>query len=386
MHQGRDFIVFSDDCGWHPSSCQHLFRRIATGNRVLWVETIGLRSPKLTVYDLRRIAEKLRNFARRDMSSGEVMWAPVPDGLVRYSPPMHPFYGNRIGALINDVVLERLIRDKARSLGMTRPLLVTTVPNVAGLIGHLGECASVYYCVDDFKTWPGFLGDAIQRMEGELVRKADALAVTASHLIAGLARPGRPVLHLPHGVDVEMFSAGGPEPAPIASVPRPRLMSLGLWDKRVDVGLLEVMATRRPDWHVVLVGKRTVPPCGLDSLPNVHVFPQVPYRDVPAWLAAADVLMIPYSRNEQTDTLSPLKLREFLATGCPIMVTGLPEIVKAGQGLIPTGDGADAFIAAAQDALNRAGESAARQALVRDESWEARARNLLDFVDPLFDL
>ena len=39
------FIVFADDWGRHPSSCQHLFRRLIPRHRTYWVNTIGLRRP-----------------------------------------------------------------------------------------------------------------------------------------------------------------------------------------------------------------------------------------------------------------------------------------------------------------------------------------------------
>ena len=59
---GRDFIVFADNWGRHPSSTQHLFRHILRNNRVLWVHTIGLRNPGLSAYDLKRSVEILRRF------------------------------------------------------------------------------------------------------------------------------------------------------------------------------------------------------------------------------------------------------------------------------------------------------------------------------------
>ncbi|HMB69540.1 MAG TPA: glycosyltransferase family 1 protein, partial [bacterium] len=64
MITDRSFVVFADDWGRHPSSCQHLFRRLAPRNRVLWVNTVGTRTPTLSRADLGRAVGKLREWSR----------------------------------------------------------------------------------------------------------------------------------------------------------------------------------------------------------------------------------------------------------------------------------------------------------------------------------
>ena len=376
-----DFVVFSDDWGRHPSSSQHLFRRAPPGARVLWVETIGLRAPRLTAYDARRIAEKLHGWLAPGAGAGEAPWCETPPGLVRYAPPMHPFYGSRLGAASNDLLLRRLVRRRIQTLGLHDPVLVTTVPNVCGLVGHLGERATVYYCVDDFETWPGYAAAPIRSMEDRLVSRADALVVTAAALGERRGRPGLPCLALPHGVDVDLFAAGGDPPPALRALPRPLLLSSGLYDARVDTALLAAVLEANPAWHLALVGRRTAGPNVLDAHPRVHVLPGVRYGEVPACLAAADCLLIPYVRNPQTDSINPLKLREFLATGRPVAATALPEIVSAFGDLVPTGDGAVAFGEAIRRALSLPpGDAARRVDRVRPDGWDTRADAFFDFV------
>src|SRR5262249_42021005 len=59
------FVVFSDDWGGHPSSCQHLFRHVAATHQVLWVNTIGMRRPTMAWSDARKAFEKLSKMLRR---------------------------------------------------------------------------------------------------------------------------------------------------------------------------------------------------------------------------------------------------------------------------------------------------------------------------------
>src|SRR5437867_285086 len=57
-------LVFSDDWGRHPSSCQHLISRLLDRYRVYWINTIGMRTPHLDWATLKRGAEKIRHWLR----------------------------------------------------------------------------------------------------------------------------------------------------------------------------------------------------------------------------------------------------------------------------------------------------------------------------------
>jgi glycosyltransferase involved in cell wall biosynthesis len=110
----------------------------------------------------------------------------------------------------------------------------------------------------------------------------------------------------------------------------------------------------------------------------------VPYAELPAWLSAADVLLLPYTRDRLTDTIQPLKLREYLATGRPIATTDLPEVRRLTAGLAEIGDGPKGFAAACTRALEEdVGRSEQRRRLVADDAWSYRATELLQFVGKL---
>ncbi|MCA9753302.1 MAG: glycosyltransferase family 1 protein, partial [Gemmatimonadetes bacterium] len=152
MSARRTFVVFADDWGRHPSSCQHLFRRIAPHHRVVWVNTIGTRTPTLRPADLARAAGKLREWAFGAGDAAAAASDPaVPVEVLR--PVMTPFDRWHPLRRLNASLLIRAIR--AAVSPAERPILVTTIPNAAGVVGRIEEAASVYYCVDEFSEWPG---------------------------------------------------------------------------------------------------------------------------------------------------------------------------------------------------------------------------------------
>src|SRR6478752_5472480 len=87
---GNSFIVFSDDWGEHPSSCQHLFRELIGDHAVLWVNTIGMRSPSLTFEDFRKALRKIAKMFRRGAPPADREWQSQPQPRV-CQPFMLPF-------------------------------------------------------------------------------------------------------------------------------------------------------------------------------------------------------------------------------------------------------------------------------------------------------
>jgi glycosyltransferase involved in cell wall biosynthesis len=182
---------------------------------------------------------------------------------------------------------------------------------------------------------------------------------------------------LPHGVDWEGFrSPRGAAPAELRALPRPRCGYAGLVDERLDVPLVAAIARAMPEATFVLLGPRQLPPGELDGIPNVRFLPPVAYDDVPAVVAELDAAFLPYVRTELTERMNPLKLRELLAAGLPVVATPLPEVRRYVPWVRPATD-RDEWLAALGEALREGRSRAAeRSEHVRGESWDARAEEL----------
>ncbi len=377
MIRGRDFIVFADDWGRHPSSCQHLFRRIVPTNRVLWVNTIGTRTPTLSRGDLGRAAEKLRGWLGSSRAGEPARDAPVEI----LNPVMMPF--DRFAPLrgLNARLLRRSLRKALALRGVEEPVLVTTIPNAVSVVGELGEKASLYYCVDEFSEWPGADRRAMLAMEEQLLQKVDLVVATSDALFEAKSRHHARVRLLRHGVDWERFHAGtGNVPRRLAALPRPRAGFVGLADARLNVPLLAELARACPDVTFVLVGPRQLAVGELDEQANVRFLPPVDYADVPAVLHALDVALLPYVETRLTQNINPLKLREFLASGLPIVATPLPE-VRLFASFVRTARDPAEWSHEVREALREGRSLAAeRSASVRSCGWDVRAGEFARYV------
>lgn len=356
MADPAPLLVFADDWGRHPSSCQHLVKQLLARRPVTWVNTIGMRPPRFNWATVTRGAEKIKSWLRprpRETASG-----PVP---VVLNPKMWPSFRSRFARGLNRRLIARVVWPVAEAMPQP-PVVVTTLPLVADLVGAFPAAKWVYYCVDDFGVWPGLDGRTLQNMEVELVAKVDSVIAVSETLQAHITKLGKPSQLLTHGVDLEHFQSVGREPASGS-------LFWGVIDRRMDVSFLRAL-----DAPTRLVGPQDNPDPELFKLPRVEVKPAVGYSELPALAASAGVLIMPYADLPVTRAMQPLKLKEYLATGKPVVVRKLPS-TESWADCCDVCDSPESFAAAVNLRLREgvpASQLAARERL-NAESWAAKA-------------
>ena len=366
-------MVFSDDWGRHPSSCQHLVRRLLPRYRVWWVNTIGTRRPRLDRATLLRAWEKLRHWVLRSHGGRG-----LPPGLEVLNPRMWPWYSRPRDRRINRKLLLGQLLPVIESCP-TDVIAVTTVPLVAGLTEDLPVARWVYYCVDDFSLWPGLDQAALLEMEEQLARRADVLVAVSTTLQDRFARWGRASALLTHGVDLEHWQGGhesGPPPV-LSNLQRPLVVYWGVIDRRMDVEFIHRLAEAMDRGTIVLVGPEADPDPALYSPGRVCRVPGVPYEELPGIARQAAVLVMPYADLPVTRAIQPLKMKEYLATGRPVVSRRLPSTEPWADAMDVVGS-AEEFSRAVLLRLARGlpeSQAVARQRLGQ-ESWTEKARQL----------
>jgi glycosyltransferase involved in cell wall biosynthesis len=205
-------------------------------------------------------------------------------------------------------------------------VVITALPIVADLIGRLPVHRWVYYCVDDFGQWPGLDRETLRRMDDELVSKADILVAVSETLQERLAGLGRKSSLLTHGVDLDFWQAKG-RPAALPALnglERPLIVFWGVVDRRMDVAFVRRLAADLSRGTIVLVGPRADADPALLELPRVVSLGPLAFAELPLLAQEANVLIMPYADLPVTRAIQPLKLKEYLATGRPVVVRDLP--------------------------------------------------------------
>jgi glycosyltransferase involved in cell wall biosynthesis len=173
---------------------------------------------------------------------------------------------------------------------------------------------------------------AVQSMDDEMTRKADIVFVSSTPLYEGKAHIAREIIFSPHGVDIDHFSRSSAMadgvPEDIKSLNKPILGFWGLIEERIDLDLIKYLATRNPEWNFVLIGHVAVKDNPCSEVANVHFLGPKKYDELPSYGKLFDVALLPYKLNDFVFNCNPIKLREYLATGCPVVSTRYPEIEK----------------------------------------------------------
>jgi glycosyltransferase involved in cell wall biosynthesis len=367
-----------------PTNRQQIMARAARhGHDVLFVETGSFVARHLW----RALIGRDRSLWRSVIGSEEA----APGVRVRKAPNVLPF-GKRFGVAntINRALTAAALRREARR--SSEPVVLWIYdPTLGELAGASGEAFAVYDCVDDYVEQNG--GDSRRRA---LLAAGDERAAARSRLVFATSRAmydrqlerNAHTYLVPNGADYEHFRAAAdptiaaPETVELA---RPVIGFAGnLTRAKVDFGLLEDIAAAR-DWTLLLVGpvRRDAEEefARLRQRPNVVWLGERPYAELPRYVAAFDVALIPYVANEYTRACVPLKLYEYLAAGKPVVASGLPELVGMEPDVIVTDR--SQFTASVEDALELRSEidRERRSALASRNTWEVRTGRLLDLID-----
>jgi glycosyltransferase involved in cell wall biosynthesis len=386
--QGRDIVCvgFAD---WDTelwTNQHHLMSRLARENRVLFVESLGLRKPQLAGRDLKRIWRRLRRGFAAPRSV---------DGLHVISPLVLPLHGSRVARALNARLLPALVRRAARGLGLRRPILWAYVPQAEVLIDALDPSLVVYHCVDDIAAHERIDTASFRAAETRFAARAELVLASAPALAERLRAISGNVLYAPNVADTELF-ATALEPSPparldpaMAALPAPRIVFTGAISAiKLDIALLVELARLRPSWSIALVG-----PVGLgdphtdvsalSAEPNIHLLGARSYGELPDVLRSADAGLIPYARNELTASIFPMKVYEYLAAGLPVLATPLPALTDVAEVSIA----ADA--AGIAELLDRAlSEDSPQGRVTRSQaaasrSWDRRLEEIATAIEAL---
>lgn len=397
-------LVFSDDWGRHPSSCQHLVRNLLDRYPVLWVNTIGTRAPRFDLQTMKRVTEKLRqwgssklsNESKKTQNQAAESRVQTHDNLHVINPKMWPWFGSGRDRTLNRWLLSKQLTSLISQL--PQPVVgLTTLPITADLPDALPVDRWVYYCVDDFSQWPGLDGDTLRTMDRAMIQRANSLVAVSPALQKMIADEGRSSSLLTHGVDVDFwrssqrmagaglsgtkeapgFPATALQPWPHLNSCSPAVVFWGVIDRRMDTESLVQLSRDMTDGTIVLIGPQQDPDPLILALPNVKTLPSQAITTLPAIANQASVLVMPYADVPVTRAMQPLKLKEYLATGKPVVVNRLPS-TDAWSDCLDVAETPRQFSCLVRERMSSGiptSQDAARKRL-QQESWSSKAEQL----------
>lgn len=249
-------------------------------------------------------------------------------------------------------------------------------PMALPLAVNLPASFAVYDCMDDLASFRGAAPDMRQR-EDELLKRV-GLVITGGRSLFASRKDRHPHVRLfPSSVDTEHFGAAraaGADPGDQAPIATPRIGYFGVIDERLDMALIEGLATAEPNWHLVMLGPTVkIDPSTMPKRANIHWLGAKPYGQLPDYLRNWSAGFMPFALNEATRYISPTKTPEYLAAGLPLVSTPVPDVVSDYGDLVRFARDVPSFAATLQSAIGeyRVGWLAKVDTRLRLQSWDA---------------
>jgi glycosyltransferase involved in cell wall biosynthesis len=358
-------------------------RRLArAGNRVIFINSISMGLPGLKSPDfLSKIKRKLRSYGKLVRQTDE--------GIVVVSPLVLPFYSSRLGRALNRWLLVAQVKMLMIAYDMRNPVLWIAIPTACDVVGRLEESALIYQVSDKYaanRMDHATDSSLIQQMHEGMLERADLIYYSGRKLYEEELKARPEISHkaklLEQAVDFDHFAGATSRewdrPSDIDGIAEPRLGYFGMIDYwLMDQELIRYVSHKRPEWHWILIGLKSTR-LEVEDLPNVHYLGSKPYDEMPRYAAQFQVCVVPWvTDNEFVNYGSAIKVREYMATGKPVVITPLYEYEPL-DGILRISRGHDDFIRQVEDALSCDSDSRreARQQAVKGSTWDARAEEV----------
>jgi glycosyltransferase involved in cell wall biosynthesis len=340
---------------------QHLLSRLATRWRVVFVEE------PMT-------GEAEQRLERFSPAKGVEVWRPHVHG----SAP--GFHDDQIS------VLQKFVAEAVAQEKITDYWVWFYTPMAVPLAAELQPRGIVYDCMDELTLFKNAPRQLVQR-ENMLFKEAD-LVFTGGPSLYRSKKDRHPSVHcFPSSVDAAHFSQVERDHPLQAELPRPRLGYCGVIDERINMELIDAMATSHPEWQIVMVGP--VVKIDANALPrhaNIHWLGQQDYQDLPSFICGWDVCLMPFALNEATRFISPTKMLEYMACGRPSVSTSIRDVVEPYGHVVSIADTPQDYVAACERILARdIGQQRAHAqelaAAIAKTSWDKTARAMAELIE-----
>ncbi len=381
----RNIILLStadwDNPFW--TNKQHVAVDLAKrGNKILYIDSLGLRSPGLNKKDFTRIIKRIIKAIKPPRQVSDNIWV--------WSPITLPWNNYKLVRQINRIFLKLAITFWSKKLSLLNPWLWTYNPLTTEFIDLKKYNKVIYHCVDEIKAQPGMPVNILERAEKDLVSGADIVFVTAPNLLISRKKLNDNTYYFSNVADFNHFSkamkADTLVPTDLLEIKGPILGFIGAVSSyKVNFELLIYIAEQRPEWNIVIIGQvgegdPSTDVAKLESMSNIYILGPRPYKDLPCYLKGFDVALLPNNINEYTDNMFPMKFFEYLAAGKPVVSVELKAIMEF-EGIVKIGKNKELFLEAIEETLQgKVANLEDRISLASKYTYESRSNKMLNMI------
>jgi GT2 family glycosyltransferase/glycosyltransferase involved in cell wall biosynthesis len=372
-------IFFGGEDYWYHNRGHidmQMIRRMSKYGPALYINSIVMQKPRL-IGD-KKFFKKLKRKFRSIMTGLKES----REGFYVYSPFSLPFHHNAIGRGLNKAILKFQIRRVSKKLGLDKPLVWVACPAACDIALSMKRSRLVYQRTDRFEEFPNVDARVIGEYDRRLKAEADLTVFVNRELCKQESGQCKKAIYLDHGVDYELFAGavkGKDIPEQMRDIAGPMVGFFGgIDDHTFDLKFVEQVVDLLGDLKFVFVGNSSIDCSALAARKNVVMVAQQPYDRIPHYGKCFDAAIMPWRQNRWIQACNPVKLKEYLALGKPVISTPFAELNGYSDTVYSAStprEFADCIIRAlAEDNEEKIN---ARRAKVQSSSWDSKAQLVL---------
>jgi len=375
-----DVLCFGGEDWWYKNQAHidmQLMRRFSKLGTVLYVNSIVMQKPNINEGKIffKKLVRKTKSVVKGLKMSHAGFWVYSP-----FTLPVH-----HIGWLrrLNEIVLPRQLLLVSRKLGMWDAIIWVACPVACNTAIKMKKGLLVYQRTDRYEDYPNVDHDTVRRYDQQLKAFADMTLFVNKLLYEQEYSQCKKAFFLDHGVDFDLFALADQDrtkPQDITSIPKPIAGYFGELDEhKLDICFLENMVDLLPKISFVFVGNASPKIMHLGEKKNVWLLGKKSYEQIPHYGKCFDVAILPWTQNKWTEAANPLKIKEYLALGKPLICTPVFTQIEQYRDVAYVANTPEEFAHCIVKALNEDSPKriAARRKKVQYDTWDSKAELVL---------
>jgi len=354
-----------------------LMRRYARYGTTLYVNSIVMQKPNIREGKMffRRLLRKVKSVSTGLKMSDAGFWV--------YSPFTLPVHHLSWARPANEIILRWQVHRAVHKLRMNKPIIWVACPAACDTAIKMKNGILIYQRTDRYEEYPNVDPDIIRKYDKKLKTTADLTLFVSSSLYEQEHSQCRTALFLDHGVDYDLFATAEQnpyKPEDIADIPGPIIGFFGAIDDHTsDIPFIEKLVDLLPEMSFVLIGNASSDCSRLRSKKNARMLGQKPYEQIPYYGKCFNVAIMVWRQNRWIEACNPIKLKEYLALGKPVVSTPFPELQEY-RDVVYEARTPEEFSGRIRQAIveNSPERITARREKVRNDTWDCKAKFVLD--------
>jgi len=296
-----------------------------------------------------------------------------------YSPFTLPVHHISWARPLNESLLRKQIEKIIRKLEIHDPIFWVVCPAACDVAVNMKKAKLIYLKTDVYEEFPNVDIELIRGHDKRLKTNADLTIFVSRALYDEESGQCRKAIYLDHGVDFHMFASAAQDPykpEDIAEIPKPIVGFFGeIADYTVDIGFIEKVIDYLPGKSFVFVGETSADCSGLVAKENVWLLGKKPYEEIPHYGKCFDVAIMPWRQNRWIELCNPIKLKEYLALGKPVVSTPFSEL-QGFRDVVHEATNPEDFAKCIEKAIykNNPELVSKRKDKVKNESWDTKVK------------